>query len=423
MNPSDKDLRRELESEPFVRNGFDHKLQRKILEQAGRIDQPRRRGLQLIWAGGALSIALLFTIFMMYGLDGQRAGETSLATQTLPSAKQAAPDFVGAGDDAAFHSALLIGLRTDYPAQAAKAAYSTYRTLLIAPEDGKLITAAEGEGILMPYKMDFWRIEPVSSTKQGKEVQILSASSASEGSSGKSSSKSGTPSTSAQNITEPLLVSEKLLFAGNRNLAVEQKVSTAAESGEMTKTYVWVKQIEQLSGNRQTSYNPALEPHVSLQEIFPSQAVEGSNHNNASLYSNWTIIRKPGRWVAQEAVWNASSSNPDQFTLKDLLLPLPKEVAVHDTLAVAWEEIWQRQPNAVDAYSSPSADTVVVLTDKVISFYLNGIGLALDPALVVELEPAESVIMVQWATGHYVERWKQQGQKLLVPQVETEKSK
>ncbi|XEC94908.1 hypothetical protein AB6A23_27155 [Paenibacillus tarimensis] len=444
MDQSDNDLLQDLKNEPFVRNGFNHRLQQKILDKADHIERSKPRKPHLAWMGSVFAVALTCMILLLYGLNGNGSHDALDANQLAspsshPSAYEGFHNGTNAGIE--FQSAVLVGLRTDYPAEADKAAYSEYRTVLVAPEDGELVQAAEGQGILMPYKMDFWMIEPKTRTKKNKEVQILSASLASPPEDATPSGKN----TAEESASVPELVKiasdrsetekapnpevpdavdslgsmsldyEKLLFAGNRNIAVQQEVTSDSEYGASPLTFMWVKHIEQLRMARQDPFNPKTEPHVAIQGAIPTWSADTENGLYRSYYNNWTIVRKPGRWVAQEAVQSPLSSSMRHYTLRDVLVKLPEEVASFDKLSVSWEEIWRREPEALDAFSSPKSEMVAIVTGETISFYLNGGGLAAEPALQIMLQPAETIVMMQWATHNYVDRWKRQVRQLIGP--------
>ncbi|MBD2845578.1 hypothetical protein IDH44_10285 [Paenibacillus sp. IB182496] len=482
MDPSDNELR-ELRSGPLAHHGFDERLQQRILERAEDSGPRGTRHYRLPRIAGACAALAVLVVALLYGLDGFTPGEPAPLAfdQTdAPKSGQGATILEADTSGASFQSAVLVGLRADHPAEGGRTAYSEYRTVLVAPDDsGELSRAAEGGGILMPYKTEFWRIEEQTAAVKDKEVQILSAApaaprgasislerrelvAATEDASAKEKavdamdaarqsaertsaaiveSGSGVTRTghtdrvvriaaSTEDAVEadapasvesaPVIVSEKLLFAGNLNVAIEQRVADPSDpaAAESAATYLWVKQVDQFAGSRELGADPAGEPHVAIAEVFPDLAEDDGRD---AYYGNWTIARNPGRWIARRALTDAEASGGAGYRLQDVLQPLPSGVVAHDKLAVAWEEIWQREPDASDAFSSPAADTVMVVTDGRLAFYLNGEGLAYEPALELELQDDETVVMAQWARMNYVEKWREEAGRLLgVSQQETD---
>ena len=422
MDPSDyEDLRQELSEDPLRGRSFNSALQKKILDTASQSARPQRqKRFPLAWAGGAFAMMAVFAIILFSGNIGTPMDPLN-KTGSSNMANQAAMDTANDNnyEEPLLQTAVLIGLRTDHPATETSHAYSDYRTVLIAPEDGQVVEASQGEGILMPYNQDFWMIEPVVEKNQGKEVQILSAAPAkrqdTEATVTNTEVDLPASETDLPTSDEPVIVSEKLLFAGNRDVAIEQE-ALSADHAEPLKLF-WVKHIDQLTANRNTQ--PLLESHVPLSEIFPvpgQDTIVPSLGDLEDSPSNWTIVRKPGRWTAQQVDYN---DNQTSYEVRDLLQPLPREVVSYDKLSVAWEEIWQREPEAVDAYSSPNKDLVAIVKEEGIAFYLNSTRLSNQPSLSLEFQPGESIVMVQWAASEgSPERWKQLTRDYLNPGVE-----
>lgn len=415
MQPSDKDELKPLEAPPLKHHGFDQALQEKILRRITELgEQPLRRPrrwLRAPFLGGAAVIALALFLLYMNGLPDAGPDQTGTPLADLPpqeSNARVTHDGSVPEQQAAFKSALLIGLRADYEGDAAHYPYSEYRTVLVAPDSGELKEISSGEGILMPYKMGFWEIVTEEKQHAGKEVQILSAAPADKELADKQhtavSSGASDQTTDAQHPQQDALTAEKLSFAGNRYVAVEQQVENGTAGNKATglQTYVWVKNIEQLATNRTLAFTAAAEPNIPLTEFFPADRISGLNTRQ------WTLVRKPGRWTAQALVEGAVG-----LQLRELAAAPPEQVASFDQLSAPWEEIWEREPQASDAYSSPAGETVAVVTADAVTFYLNGSALADKPALTIKLKNTESIVMMQWATGSYVERWKNEAGELL----------
>ncbi|RXZ79982.1 hypothetical protein EBB07_20725 [Paenibacillaceae bacterium] len=438
MEPSDNDLRRDLARGPLKHGGFNDELKYNILQMADHGGPAKRQNWRAIcsWSGAA-AVLVLLTVFLINGLPRHPLqGHVKDQFAANHNTSNAGAFTSVLDPDAAFRSALLVGLRTDHEGGGSEPAHSDYRTILVAADEGHLTTMKEGDGILLPFGQDFWMIEPVKGNKQGKEVSILSAYPAADGKPSdppalllqeqadarektaldfKQLEEAPLPTSDARDEEQkPLLINEKLTFAGNQFVAVEQTVATDATEAEQSveQQFLWVKQIEMLKGRTSLDFDVQQEAHVSLEDVMLQSVNSESRYT--SYHDNWTIIRKPGRWVGQEAVLDILSSNKLNFELKDLLTALPKSVASFDRLSVPWEEIWQRQPEATDAFSSSAEDIVAIVANSKLHFYLNGGGLSESPSLEIELKPNESIVMMQWAGAPlYVERWKTEAKDLL----------
>ncbi len=370
-----------------------------------------RRKFRIALTGGLVG-AMVFAAFFMLNIfpspnkELQQTAERTGGYGTAGAFKMDADS-----PNSTFKSALLIGLRTDHTGDEQRYPYSEYRTVLVAPDAGNLHQITSGDGILMPYKMGFKEIATKDKTHSGKEVQILSVTQPSVSKKQQDDRRAEKAENAAMADAAELsgggdtLTSEKLTFAGNRYIAVEQQVAGQQAAKEI-QSYVWVKHIEQLAADRSLSFSADTELHMPLSDFLPEQ--KDLQEDGTADQIQWTLLRKPGRWTAQLTEQSSLSGK-----LPEIPAVLPEELISFDRLSAPWEEIWQRMPQATDAYSSPAGETVAVVTGQKVSFYLNNNSLASQPALELPLKQGESIVMMQWATGSYVERWKNEVAELL----------
>ncbi|MBO9599733.1 MAG: hypothetical protein J7559_18155 [Cohnella sp.] len=379
----DKELREQLSRGPLVRNGFDEALRRRIHEE---IANPRRRtrrlGAPLARLGGVF--AVLFAVLAGAWIwQAQSNGDSMSEQMKSENAQDATPahsaETVFTSETP--RSAMLIGLRKDAPSGQT----STYRSVLVAPEEGKLRVNASLEGIYMPYKMKFYRLDAIGDSF-GKGTQTIVSVPAGE----------ALPDAIA---TEPAYrTNEKLLFAGNKYVSLLQ-TATEADTGDTT-SRVWVKDIEQLAPTlRESAVRSRDEPHYKLTQLVPASSLRTDE---------WTIARQTGQWVIKvpgtaesseqllNRISNSTGTGPN----------LPTEVASYDKLWLNWEDIRAMEPAAIDAYTSPTEDLLAVQTAGAITISAYRMKEEDMKPLTIKLEDGESIVMVQWAQDGYVNNWK-----------------
>ncbi|GAA0178011.1 lipoprotein [Clostridium sediminicola] len=123
-------------------------------------------------------------------------------------------------------------------------------------------------------------------------------------------------------------------------------------------------------------------------------------------YLSFGVVRDVGKWIIKgrlNYVNEASRGNYADFTIP--IIP-SKDLVAHDNLYPSWNLIKEKVPEAVDAYSSPLENFIIVLTSKNILTYSveNGV-IASEPLIDFPLQKDEIPIMSQWATGNYVNSW------------------
>ena len=128
------------------------------------------------------------------------------------------------------------------------------------------------------------------------------------------------------------------------------------------------------------------------------------DENRKNIDTNWGVIRRSGRWILRGKMeGKINSQHP--FTDFDISYATPKVLTTYDDLFPSFNAIKTIVPSAIDAYSSPNRDFIVVLTTTELKvFNLNGDTLGENP-LTLKLTEGETPVMSHWATGNYVDQW------------------
>jgi hypothetical protein len=406
--PDSEDYDKELESGPLHKKGFTGQLQQQIEQKLAHKEKSRKWFAPFLVLGG--SVAVLSAVLLFPWHNTPDLSKVTLANVS-DDGKEAA-NFVSPTPP--ISTALLIGLRTEHESKdpsrkLSTSVYSTYRTLLIAPVKGELRKTSEGNGILMPYKQSFWKIEEMTSATPTDEYRYLSAHPADQ---------PAKPESFPEVDNADTQHSETLVFAGNQYLSIVE--SEQAVRGDMTSNseQAWVRTLPQLKEKR--TIDLATEKndngYVSLTSLF-GNSIGGVLDNLSGKRQmigipseisgrNWIVARTPGRWVAKAAeTYSVPGNHGEGYVLHDFPRALPEKVSNHDMISYAWSELKSYWPKATDALTSPMNDLIVIFEDDKLSFYSYGQSPTASPLLTLTLQPGEQLVMAQWATDHYVQEW------------------
>lgn len=439
MSRNNSDWEKELGDRPKSSKGFSDDLRRRIEDQ---VEQRERRRRRWLWpaAGlcGAAGVCALYLLGGLTLLPGQ-GGQANLASGLSPSAVASTPEATAAQDGLAetinVKSGLLIGLRQDAALEADAESPSSYRTLMLAQVDGQLQVAAQGSGVLVPYGQKFWKIESKDVSTDSDELHYLVAYPV---------DRKAEIRQIVDDPDESIVLREKLLFAGNQYVSVEENEVWRDGSLPAEESKVWVRKLNQLNeAPVPQSASASKVSHVTVQDIFGEGAqqiltrlayarssvtapgaggpAESSLSREIGVWDyssgdNWAIVRKPGKWTAQVAEgYYEPETRLIGFKLYPYPARLPELVTSHDRLSNApWVRDAQLQQKRKDLLVSPLEDLAVVLTDEKLALYTpDSTAQASRLALEVPLSPGEALVSAQWATGSYVSEWVTKTRKYL----------
>lgn len=415
----DFDFRKELSSGPLKQKGFTEELRKRIEHE---IDHKKR--FDFNWRKLTVRTAMTFAVLFAASQVIMHLPSSKTADEAVqPNAKMLSANAVNAEAQDRLDNSLLIAFRTDKKDQektreVGAGTYSTYRTLFIAPQDGKMEKVAEGEGLLVPYGQKFWWLDTLAHKTDTDDIHYLSAHQA------------GTKASDAtfdDNVNVQINHDEKVLYAGNKYIAVAESEKAFGGSTSTEYNRAWVRELKQFGELDHEFFltDKTDLHHVSLIEVAGDEATKAVQEGQSLVKSgnspskvdgeSWAITRKAGKWVPQLAETYASGSNNSEgYSLYPAAVSLPKSVVAHDTLSCSWEDIRKVEPKTVDAVSSPDNQWIGIITSsKFVVHRLRDGAIDPDAMLSIPLEKGEKLVMAQWATRDYLDKWVEETTKYL----------
>lgn len=309
-----------------------------------------------------------------------------------------------------YNSGVLLGFRNDN-----KNGTSTYKTMWISPVNGELKLVKEGKDILFPYGSEFWKIEHKTYNFDDKEsfVEYFDAHSASEKEKKRQIDKSK---------NELIKTNCKLNFVGNKYVSFETNFNYKSEKSQnISLNKVMVTDISKIVENIDQIEKISLKNvfnKFTIEKFINQNMLEGTikdSVNEGKEYDkDWGIFRENAKWVAKFAKTNKQRKNgayEENYEFIDIPYDLPEIIKCYDDLMFDFDIIKEKHPNAIDAISSPTKDIIIIITDKKIMVYpctskiTGNPSMIQKPVLTIDKDQNESLIMAQWATGDYVDKW------------------
>ncbi len=123
---------------------------------------------------------------------------------------------------------------------------------------------------------------------------------------------------------------------------------------------------------------------------------------------NLGLSRNMGQWVLTSMLSYQKGDELLWETFKINAL-VPKTLVNYDKMHLSWSQIKNKIPSALDVFTSPQNNMAVIITENEAFIYTvkNG-DLGDYPISSVPLKDNEVIVMSEWATGNYVDKWSQE---------------
>lgn len=294
-------------------------------------------------------------------------------------------------EDNLLRSGVILGLRSNN----LNSSKSDYKTLWISTRNRKLQSTVELPRLFLPRRSGFWEVGVDREFTDGKLMQNLYAHPIIEFTKEDASSKD-------ENTLQEYL-QRNIIFIGNDYMCTEIE-----ENGQLQ-----VLPIDNISTGKGVNISDLVEGNIN-DTLTRSVNVFHASQDKSEAYElekqmhkeNFTISRKNGHWVMKGRLnYNSSSYNKNFEDFIIYGVPLSTFVN-YDELYVPWSEIKARVPEASDAFTSPNKEIALLVTKNYIYIYsIINEHLSEEPIDKIKLQENESIIMAEWATGDYVEKW------------------
>lgn len=298
------------------------------------------------------------------------------------------------------NSGVLLGIKTKYYDEEMKIDNWDYNTIWIRTSNRKISNIYKVEGLLVPRKREFWKIDVIREEINKNTRDIILAKEMKKFKEEPLSNLSEQFDTAFSNriLDKYISLLKNILYVGNDYISVEE-----INLG-MDKKSLRVYPIDYLQGSSiLISDLLGKEGKKEFYESAKSNIKLGEE--NLIEEKNFGIDRRNGHWIMKGRInyKDKQSGIYKDFNIK--AIP-PNELVHYDELVVNWNLIKSIFPDAIDAFTSPNEDIIVIVTREDISVYpiIDG-DISVDKLGKIELNRSQSVVMAEWGIGKYSGLW------------------
>ncbi len=289
-----------------------------------------------------------------------------------------------------------------------------YKTIWINSSDRNL-TEYELDQLLLPRKNGFWIVDVErDNTDSGIYDRIVSTpqfTSIIRDFSGEGFLM-GSSDSPVSLIANKTTILKDILFVGNDYISIE-KTDVNNKNRKTLEVYA----MDIIEEERPVKLSDIVEDGEFLFNEG-SQNIQSIGDKVLQNQANVGLVRNNGYWILKGRI--NYNQNEDElhkdFNIK--AIP-PKTMVSYDELSLPWDAINAEFPRALDAFSSPNGEFIILVIGNELQVYPteNGEILSKDPISRIELPNNASIIMAEWALGRYPDIWEnemiKQGGKIL----------
>lgn len=292
-------------------------------------------------------------------------------------------------------SGVLLGIKSyDYDDENQKEDWK-YRTLWIRFNNYQMASVYEIENLLVPRKKGFWKVD-IKKEKNRDKIQAKQIS----------------------NFKEEL--EEFMMMARFMETAEEPNISK--EILYIGNDYVSTETVDQSNGRRSLEVYPIdyleEERAITISDIAGDEGlksfIEGSRSilnrdANISLNeNNFGLSRRNGYWIMKGRI-NYQSNEEELFMDFNIKTIPPKELVNYDELLVPWSKIKSRVPEAIDAFTSPNDDIIIISTrNELLIYSLKDKEISQKELGKIKISNTDSIVMSEWGLGRYATLWEEE---------------
>jgi len=294
-------------------------------------------------------------------------------------------------------SGVLLGIKTTINKEGSNTVPEyKYRTIWIGSQNNTVMPVKETENLLVPRITGFWKLD-MERVKENNSLYDRIYSYPLENTK---------KSISLNSVNLYKNIVQNITFVGNDYISMEyglvdknNKLNltnlkivplSTPENGSLKISEIFGDKAKDTLNNSASNFLQSLNvPAAEIKKLEPSE-------------SNIAMYRKNGHWMLKGRLITGVNSIND-FGIG--IIP-EKKLVNYDNLTISWKDVKAAVPEALDIFESPNSDFAIVVTKNNISVHkiVNNV-LYSAPMAKISIGETDSIIMSEWATGDYTEKW------------------
>lgn len=279
-----------------------------------------------------------------------------------------------------------------------------YKTIWIRTNNRNLSSIYELDNLLVPRKRGFWMINVDRNTNNNSIIDEI-----------KAVEKRKYPEEYVEDAKlftfefgqmelaaiEPSII-KNILYVGNDYISVEE--IELSNNRKNLKTYP----IDYLDNGKAVTISDILGAE-GLRTFL--EGAQGIMKSDTSMYldeESFGLFRRNGYWIMKGRI-NYNTDGEELYRDFNIKAIPPKELVNYDELIISWNKIKSKIPEAIDAFTSPNEDILIVVTRNNLQIYaIENREISSKELGRIKLNSSDSIIMAEWSLGRYTTLWEEE---------------
>lgn len=285
-----------------------------------------------------------------------------------------------------------------------------YRTIYIRSYNKNVVSVKETDGLLLPRRSGFWKIQVERENKDGKINDNIVAYQLDKKPTVQTEEEVNSLAYNGKEDKQEQNTIKNVLFVSNDYISIEN-----IHYRNKGQRYLEFYPIDNIGKGTPIKISDIMGEagKEALIRGFNKEMAKDESYKNLTLdispkENSFGMFRRNGMWIFKGRVNYMENGN---YLYKDFnidILPI-KELISYDELLIPWKVIKAKVPEALDAFTSPNEDIAVVLTyGNLLIFRINNGSISDKPIERIKLNSGEKVVMAEWALGKYSLLWEEQ---------------
>ncbi len=269
-----------------------------------------------------------------------------------------------------------------------------YRTLWISFKDGKLMPIVEKKNIIFPRINGIWSLENKFSKIDKHYQEYFEVGSVDN------------KNISTYEIISNKAIFKNITFIGNNYIGIEEYSGENFNNIFTNYKVVPIDNINSSSGLKiEELYSKDINNkyEIEYKKALNDISLDKPSNTSDIDYNNFTVKRKEGKWQLVGSLGSVNKNGENEEYL--LNLRPSNKMLNYDNLIIPWKMLKGDIPSIRDAYISPNQRIAIILFEDNLAIYeIKDKMLKGAPLANINIGN-EQVIMSEWSTGGYVEKW------------------